>query len=134
MRKIFFIALGIIFLGISVVGVIVPMLPAFPFLLLTSFFFMKGSDRLSEWFTQTDLYRKHLLTFKEKKGLTLKAKLSILIPVYITLISLIFIYENLILRITIVLLLLIKTIVFIKLKTIAPEELEKTYEVTQKRS
>ena len=131
MKKAIYIALGCFFLGVAAVGAIVPMLPSFPFLLLVSFFFMKGSDRLNNWFMQTELYKKHLLSFKEKKGLTLKAKLSVLIPVYIMLGILFITKDILAMRIMIVVLLAIKTVVFIKMKTLQPEELGRIYDAEQ---
>lgn len=76
--KVLYIVLGFIFLGLGVVGVILPLIPSTPFFLLTLFFFTKGSDRLHNWFLQTDLYKKHLKTFKEQGAMTQKSKISIL--------------------------------------------------------
>lgn len=78
MRAIYII-LGFIFLGLGVLGIILPLLPATPFLLLTLFFFAKGSDRLHNWFLQTELYKKHLKTFKEERALSQKSKFWILL-------------------------------------------------------
>ncbi len=123
MKKSLFIILGFLFLGIAVVGIVLPILPTVPFLLLTSFFFVRGSDRVNDWFVNTKVYQKHLIVFKEKGGLSLKAKLLILIPVYVILMALFFAKDILAMRITIVVLLLVKTIVFIKMKTISPKEM-----------
>ncbi|VEJ14464.1 putative transmembrane protein [Pasteurella multocida subsp. septica] len=40
--KAIYILLGFIFLGLGIVGIILPLLPATPFLLLTLFFLQKG--------------------------------------------------------------------------------------------
>ena len=79
---------------------------------------MKSSQKLDKWFKNTKVYKKHVLRFKEQKGMTLKAKLCILIPVYIMLLTLFFLKDILAMRITILALLALKTIVFIKIKTI----------------
>jgi uncharacterized protein len=42
-------AAGIIFLVIGLIGIIVPLLPTTPFVLLAAFCFQKGSDRLHQW-------------------------------------------------------------------------------------
>ncbi len=76
--KAIYILLGCVFLGLGVLGVILPMLPATPFLLLTLFFFAKGSDRLHQWFLQTELYNKHLKSLKEQRALSQKSKCWIL--------------------------------------------------------
>lgn len=57
LRKAIYIILGCIGLILGAVGVIVPMLPAFPFLLLAAFSFARGSERLHSWFISTRLYK-----------------------------------------------------------------------------
>ena len=65
--KIFWIILGFIGFGIGTIGVVVPLLPSFPFYMLTLFAFAKSSDRLHQWFMSTDLYKKNLESFVKKK-------------------------------------------------------------------
>ena len=79
--KIFWIILGFIGFGIGTVGVVVPLLPSFPFYMLTLFAFAKGSDRLHQWFMSTDLYKKNLESFVKKKGMTVKTKIKIIVCV-----------------------------------------------------
>lgn len=76
------IALGLGFLcaGIGALGVVLPVLPTTPFLLLASFFFARGSQRFHDWFTSTGLYKKHLHSFASSRSMTLKTKWTILIP------------------------------------------------------
>ncbi|TDQ57150.1 hypothetical protein EDC45_1543 [Mesocricetibacter intestinalis] len=76
--KIIYILCGIICLGLGILGVILPGLPATPFLLATLYFFSKSSPRLHHWFTQTGLYRNHLQSFSEQRALSKKAKTYIL--------------------------------------------------------
>ena len=79
--RILFIVLGFIFLGVGAIGIVVPILPTTPFLLLASFFFAKGSKRFHDWFLSTKLYKKYLESFVKSRAMTLKGKLTILIPV-----------------------------------------------------
>jgi uncharacterized membrane protein YbaN (DUF454 family) len=118
MKKLVLIIAGLILLGIGAIGVVLPILPTVPFLLLASLCFVNSSTRINEWFKKTKIYKKHVVRFKEQKGMTLKAKLTILIPVYIMLIMLCILKDILAMRIVIGVLLLVKTIVFIKIKTI----------------
>ena len=120
MKKVLLIIGGFLSLAVGVIGVVLPILPTFPFLLLSSICFLNSSEKLNNWFKGTKLYEKHVKRFQEQKGLTLRAKLSILIPVYIMLGALVIYKDILAMRITIIVLLIIKTIVFIKMPTLAP--------------
>ena len=63
LKKIFYIILGCIGLGLGAVGAVLPLMPAFPFLLLAAFSFGKSSERLHNWFISTKLYKNNLESF-----------------------------------------------------------------------
>ncbi|HIV87881.1 MAG TPA: YbaN family protein [Candidatus Pygmaiobacter gallistercoris] len=81
MKKLFWTALGCLGVVLGAVGAALPMLPAFPFLLLAAFSFGKSSERLYRWFTGTKLYRKNLESYLQGKGMTPAAKLRVMITV-----------------------------------------------------
>jgi ABC-type transport system involved in cytochrome bd biosynthesis fused ATPase/permease subunit/uncharacterized membrane protein YbaN (DUF454 family) len=88
MRKIikpFFIALGFISLGLGALGVVLPVLPTTPFLLLTAFCFARGSERFHRWFVGTKLYKTHLDDFVKTKSMPARTKAYILTAVSILL-------------------------------------------------
>lgn len=76
-----YIVLAFLCLGLGILGLILPVLPTTPFLLLASYLFAKGSDRFHSWFISTKLYQNHLDEFVRTRAMTLKRKLSILLPV-----------------------------------------------------
>ena len=122
-KKYFYITLGFIALGLGLVGVILPILPTTPFLLLTSFCFAKGSDRFHVWFTNTNIYKKHLESFVKERAMTLKQKVVLLSFVNFMLAFPLILVDVLPMRITIIVLIIIKLYYFIfKVKTITPEE------------
>ncbi len=82
-KKILFIVAGCICLALGTVGVFLPILPTTPFYLVTLYCFARSSQRLEDWFKGTKLYKKHLESFVEKKGMRMSTKLSILITVTI---------------------------------------------------
>lgn len=77
MRKILYIFIGCISLGLGIIGVILPILPTVPFVLLAAFCFAKSSERLENWFKNTKLYKENNM----KNGMTKQAKISIMCSV-----------------------------------------------------
>ena len=80
-KKIFWIILGCIGVGLGAVGAVVPMLPAFPFLMLAAFSFARSSEKLHNWFIGTKLYKDNLEDYVAGRGMTRKTKLRIIITV-----------------------------------------------------
>lgn len=117
--KVIWIIIGFLSMGLGMIGVILPVLPTTPFLLLSSFCFAKGSDRFHKWFIGTKLYKKHLDSFVKNKSMTLKTKLTILLPASAMLILAFLAMSNIHGRCFIVFLILFKYIYFFtKIKTI----------------
>lgn len=81
LKKIFWIVLGCIGVGLGTVGAVLPLLPTFPFLLLAAFSFAKSSERLHTWFVNTKLYKKNLESYVQGKGMTQATKLRIMATV-----------------------------------------------------
>lgn len=82
-KKIVYIAVGCIGVGLGAVGAVVPMIPAFPFLLLAAYCFGRSSERLNNWFINTKLYKDNLETYVQGKGMTWKTKIRIMVTVTI---------------------------------------------------
>lgn len=77
MKKILYILIGCISLGFGIIGVILPILPTVPFVLLAAFCFARSSERLDGWFKSTKLYRENNI----KSGMTKQAKVHIMCSV-----------------------------------------------------
>lgn len=83
LKKMLYLLVGFLGVVLGAVGAVVPMLPAFPFLLMAAFGFGKSSERLERWFKGTRLYRENLEDFVSKRGMTRKAKIRIMLTVTI---------------------------------------------------
>ena len=73
------IVIGLIFFAIGTVGVFLPLLPTFPFYVVTLFCFGRSSKKLHDWFVGTNLYKNNLEKITNRKGLTVKHKLKIIV-------------------------------------------------------
>ena len=80
-KKTIYLALGCIGVGLGALGAVLPLLPAFPFLLLAAFCFGKSSERLHIWFIGTKLYKNNLESYVQGKGMTRKTKIRIIATV-----------------------------------------------------
>ena len=81
LKRLIFLILGFVCLGLGCVGIALPILPTVPFFLLTVFCFANSSQTLHEWFVGTKLYKKNLESFVQKKGMTVRTKVGIILPV-----------------------------------------------------
>ena len=81
MKRILYIILGCVGVGLGAIGAVVPMLPAFPFLMLAAFCFVRSSEKLDRWFKGTKLYQDNLADYVAGRGMTVKTKVRIMITV-----------------------------------------------------
>lgn len=75
MKKVLFIAVGIISVVLGVIGIFVPGLPTTPFLLLSSWLFYKSSKRLHDRL-QRSLLGKYIRRYEARKGMSWMGKLT----------------------------------------------------------
>lgn len=73
-----YLMIGMISFGLGFIGIVLPILPTTPFLLLASFCFARSSKRVHNWFVSTKAYQRHLEPFVQKRAMTLKTKICIL--------------------------------------------------------
>ena len=78
MKRMILILAGCVSLALGCVGVVLPVLPTVPFLLLTAGCFAKSSRRLHNWFVGTKLYKQHLESYVQKRGMTVRTKFTLL--------------------------------------------------------
>lgn len=121
-KKLIFVIIGFIAFACAVIGVVLPILPTTPFLLLASFCFVRGSEKFDKWFKETKIYKKHLETFVNERAMTLKQKLSILLFADFMIAFPLIILKGIAVKILLILVILCKYYYFIfKIKTIKVE-------------
>lgn len=81
MKKIIYMIIGCISLGLGTAGSIIPILPTVPFLLLSAYCFARSSKKLHYWFIGTKIYKENLESYVKGQGMTRKTKIRIMITV-----------------------------------------------------
>ncbi|RID82515.1 DUF454 domain-containing protein [Mesobacillus zeae] len=117
--KLLFVSLGFLFMGLGVIGIVVPVLPTTPLLLLASFFFAKGSKRFENWFKETSIYKKYLESFVRERAMTRRQKITLLLLADCMIAIPIIMTDSLMLKLALLLIVVYKYYYFIcKIKTI----------------
>ena len=120
--KYVYLAVGFLMFGLGAIGVILPVLPTTPFLLVASFCFAKGSKRFHNWFLATKLYQNHLDDFVKTRSMTLKSKVTLLAFASSMLLLAFFMVDIVHARIAILVVMAVKYYYFIfRIKTIKPQ-------------
>jgi uncharacterized membrane protein YbaN (DUF454 family) len=78
-----FVFVGTISLGFACLGVVLPILPTTPFLLLSAGCYLKGSTRMHTWLLNHKLFGQYIRKYIEGKGISVKAKVFTLTLMWI---------------------------------------------------
>lgn len=117
--RIVYMLIGFISFALGAIGVILPILPTTPFLLLAAFCFGKSSKRLHDWFIKTNMYKKHLEAFVNNREMTKDTKIKILAFASSMLIIAFLMVDVIYARITIAIVMVFKYYYFLfKIKTV----------------
>ena len=117
-KRIIYIFAGFLSLALGFIGVILPVLPTTPFLLLASICFFRSSEKLDKWFKGTSLYKKNLESFVVNRAMTKQQKWRILLFAYFIMMFPLIIVDNWTVKIIMLLVMIVKFYYFMfKVKT-----------------
>ncbi len=84
-RRGLLVAAGVLFVGLGMVGVVLPVLPTTPFLLLAAACFLRSSGRLYRWLYGNRVFGEYLRRYRDGEGLPLASKITTLVLLWATL-------------------------------------------------
>ena len=103
-KRLLFVTLGTLFLGVGIVGIFVPILPTTPFLLLATSFYARGSDRFHRWLLNNKILGSYIRHYIDGKGMPLKVKLFTITLLWIAISATVaFAIDDLVVRVVLVL-------------------------------
>jgi uncharacterized membrane protein YbaN (DUF454 family) len=91
-RRVCYFALGWVFVGFATAGVILPGVPATPFLLPASYFFVRSSPRTHRWLLRSRLFGPFLRDWHEHRGV--RRSVKVVAVAMIVVVSAISIFSN----------------------------------------
>lgn len=80
------IVLGSLFVGLGIIGIVLPLLPTTPFLLLASACYAKSSEKYHNWLHNHRWFGEYIRNYEAGKGIPMRVKASMLLVLWTTMI------------------------------------------------
>lgn len=74
MKRQLYLAAGLVSLALGSIGVILPLLPTVPFVILAAFCFANSSPRLELWLVEHRVFGIHITNWRERRAITRRGK------------------------------------------------------------
>jgi uncharacterized membrane protein YbaN (DUF454 family) len=116
--RLLFNILGTLFLVVGILGIVLPLLPATPFLLLASACYVRGSQALHSWLMSHKYLGPYITNLKERRGMPRKAKLMTIAVLWASLFFSLYRVESLLVDATLLVVGLGVTVLIVRLKTV----------------
>lgn len=90
MRRIwhsFLLGLGLLSVALGVLGMVVPLLPTTPLLLLAAFCFARSSERFHAWLLNNRVFGETIRNYRDGLGLPMRQKIATLAILWVTMVS-----------------------------------------------
>jgi len=71
-KRSLYIFVGTLLLVIGSIGVVIPVLPTTPFLLLAAACYIRSSERMHRWMLNNRIFGEFIRNYREERGITLR--------------------------------------------------------------
>ena len=122
-KRIIFISAGVICVVLGAIGIVLPVLPTTPFLLLAAFLFFRSSERFYNWLLNTKILGEYIRNYREYRAIKRKTKIYTIILLWATLGISIWVVDNIYIRIFLLVVGISVTVHILLIKTF--EKIEK---------
>lgn len=78
------VVVGSICVGLGILGILLPVLPTTPFLLLAAYCYSRGSERFYQWLLYRSRFGSYIRNYREGRGIPLKQKLITISLLWLT--------------------------------------------------
>jgi uncharacterized membrane protein YbaN (DUF454 family) len=109
---------GTISLAFAIIGIVLPLIPTTPLLLLTAACYCRSSERLYSWLINNKWFGEYIRNYREGKGIPLKTKIFALTILWLTIsISTLFLMPILIVQVVLLVVAVAVSIHILRLPT-----------------
>ncbi|KPU42887.1 inner membrane protein YbaN [Oxobacter pfennigii] len=123
-KKYLLVFLGSLSLALGVAGIIIPLLPTTPLLLLASYCYLRSSKRLYNWLINHKVFGKYILYYLTYKAIPKKTKITAIFFLWSTLIISMILVSSLHIRLFLILVGIGVTVHLMMLKTLSLEDIK----------
>ncbi|OGW41980.1 MAG: hypothetical protein A2132_04160 [Nitrospirae bacterium RBG_16_43_11] len=117
MYRLLLISLGLFFVGLAVLGIVLPVLPTTPFLLLALACFAKSSKKLHDWLLRNKTFGPLIKQWHETRSMTRKTKVYALISVFVVGGTSFISVDTFIMKLILIAALILPVVIILKIKT-----------------
>jgi uncharacterized membrane protein YbaN (DUF454 family) len=94
---------GTLSTGLGIIGILVPILPTTPFLLLAAACYMRSSERLYRWLINNRIFGAYVRNYIEGKGMPVKIKMFTILLLWLTIaLTIVFGVQNIVIKIVLI--------------------------------
>jgi uncharacterized protein len=79
-----YVVLGLLCVGVGVLGMVLPLIPTTPLLLLAAFLFARSSDRFYNWLLSNRWFGRIIRDYRDGRGLTMRDKVVTIAVLWLT--------------------------------------------------
>lgn len=124
-KRILYSVVGTLMLVLGIIGMLLPILPTTPFLLLAAALYLRSSKRLYQWLIHHRLFGTYIYYYMEYRAVRLRAKVIALLLLWSTLILSMILVDHWILTLVLFIIGMLVTIHILTLKTLKKEFIQK---------
>jgi uncharacterized protein len=118
-KKIILVLIGMLSLLLGIVGIVIPLLPTTPFLLLTTACFMRSSERLYLWLINHKWFGEYICNYREHKAIPLSTKIIAISFLWLSILySIFFIVDSIYLHLLLVVIAITVSVHILHFKTL----------------
>ena len=123
-KKYLLISLGSLSLILGIIGIFLPVLPTTPFLLLSSFCYVRSSKRMYNWLINHKVFGNYIYSYMTYRAVPMKTKIFAVVFLWTTMIISIMLISSLHLRIFLAAVGIAVTVHLFTLKTLNPDDIK----------